>query len=65
MIDPKRHEVSEARRTQLGLYVTSAEAADILAADADAKLLDVRSPHEYVFVGHAEEAVNIPLATAV
>lgn len=64
MTDPTHDEVSDARRTQLGLYVTSAEAADILAADGEAKLLDVRTPHEYVFVGHADQAVNIPLATA-
>ena len=63
MTAPADHEVSEARQTQLGLYVTSQEAHDLLASDDRAKLLDVRSPHEYVFVGHAEMAVNIPLAT--
>ena len=58
------HDVSEARKTSLDLYVTSQEAHDLLVADGTAKLLDVRTPHEYVFVGHAAEAVNIPLATA-
>ena len=56
-------EVSEARQTQLGLYVTSGEANGLLSSDEGARLLDVRCPQEYVFVGHAEVAVNIPLAT--
>jgi rhodanese-related sulfurtransferase len=64
MVVPKDHEVSDARKTKLGLYLTSAEAHDILTSDDSAKLLDVRTPHEYVFVGHAEQAMNIPLATA-
>ena len=64
MTSSSGHEVSEARQTRLGLYVTSEEANRLLSTEAGAKLLDVRSPHEYVFVGHADAAVNIPLATA-
>lgn len=64
MTSTSGHEVSEARQTQLGLYVTSEEANRLLESDDRTKLLDVRTPHEYVFVGHAEAAVNIPLATA-
>ena len=55
--------MSDARKTQLGLYVTSAEAYGVLNSDDTVRLLDVRTPQEYVFVGHAEMAVNIPLAT--
>ena len=61
---PTTHDVSDARKTQLGLYVTSAEAYGVLDADDTARLLDVRTPQVHVFVGHAEMAVNIPLATA-
>ena len=64
MTPASEHEVSEARRTSLELYVTSSEAYELLATGAGAKLLDVRSPQEYQFVGHAAMAVNIPLATA-
>jgi rhodanese-related sulfurtransferase len=31
-------------------------------ADTELRILDVRTPEEYVFVGHAPMAVNIPLA---
>lgn len=60
----KQHRVSDARQTVLQLYVTSQEAHDLLVSDETVRLLDVRTPHEYVFVGHAEMAVNIPIATA-
>ena len=51
---PTTHDVSDARKTQLGLYVTSAEAYGVLDSDDTVRLLDVRTPQEYVFVGHAE-----------
>jgi rhodanese-related sulfurtransferase len=54
--------VAEARQTSLGLYVTAKEAYDMWQADPDLKILDVRTPEEYVFVGHAPMAVNIPFA---
>jgi rhodanese-related sulfurtransferase len=55
--------VAEARQTKLGLYVTAKEAYDMWQADpADVKILDVRTPEEWVFVGHAPMATNIPLA---
>jgi rhodanese-related sulfurtransferase len=54
--------VAEARQTILGLYVTAKEAYDRWQADPDLKILDVRTPEEYVFVGHAPMAVNIPFA---
>jgi rhodanese-related sulfurtransferase len=58
-----RHEVPDAKLTSLGLYVTAAEAYEMWRADPDhVKVLDVRMVEEYVFVGHAEAAVNIPVA---
>ncbi len=57
------HEVPEGKLTDLGLYVTAAEAYEMWKADpARVKVLDVRMVEEYVFLGHAEAAVNIPVA---
>ena len=57
------HEVPEAKLTGPGLYVTAAEAYEMWKADpARVKVLDVRMVEEYVFLGHTEMAVNIPLA---
>jgi len=54
--------VPESKRTELGLYVTSAEAYAKWKADPDGvTIIDVRSPEEYVFVGHPEMAWNIPV----
>lgn len=51
----------ERKRTSLGKYVTALEAYEMWKANQDAvKVLDVRTPQEYVFVGHAPMAVNIP-----
>lgn len=56
-----RHEVPEGCVTKLGLYVTPEEAYEKWAADSDTtKILDVRTPEEYAFVGHPEMAMNIP-----
>ena len=53
--------VPEGCRTKLGLYVTPREAYEQWAADSDhVKVLDVRTPEEYAFVGHPEMAMNIP-----
>ncbi len=52
-----------AKQTSLGLYVTAAEAYEMWKADPEqVKVLDVRMVEEYVFLGHAEGAVNIPVA---
>ena len=57
--------IPEAKQTTLGLYVTAAEAYDMYQASPDTvRILDVRTPEEYVFVGHPEMAINIPLAFA-
>jgi rhodanese-related sulfurtransferase len=55
--------VVEARQTKLGLYVTAKEAYDMWQADPEGvKILDVRTPEEWVFIGHAPMATNIPFA---
>ena len=49
------------KQTILGLYVTAKEAYDMWLTDKNKiKILDVRTPEEYVFVGHAPMARNIP-----
>jgi rhodanese-related sulfurtransferase len=58
-------DVPKGKQTTLGLYVTAAEAYDMWKAAPDTvKVIDVRTPEEYAFVGHAEMAWNIPLAFA-
>lgn len=60
-VDPTT--LAQERLTSLGLYVTAKEAYDLWQADPEGvRLLDVRSPEEFVFVGHAPMAWNIPLA---
>ncbi len=57
-----RNDVPERKQTVLGLYVTSAEAYEMWKADSDGtRIVDVRTPEEYIFVGHAAMARNIPL----
>jgi rhodanese-related sulfurtransferase len=56
-------ELPKEKQTTLGLYVTAAQAYDKWKAAPDTvKVIDVRTPEEYAFVGHAEMAWNIPLA---
>jgi rhodanese-related sulfurtransferase len=44
------------------MYVTAGEAYEMWRANPDrVHIIDVRTPEEYVFVGHAEMARNIPL----
>jgi rhodanese-related sulfurtransferase len=55
-------QVPENKRTTLGHYVTAEEAYEMWkTAPGQVHILDVRTPEEYVFVGHAEMARNIPL----
>ncbi len=59
----KGHPVSKPRQTSLGLYVTAQEAYEMWKAEPEQiNILDVRAPEEYVFVGHAEMARNVPIA---
>ena len=56
------HQVPERKRTNLGRYVTAQEAYEMWkTSPRNVHILDVRTPEEYVFVGHAEMARNIPL----
>jgi rhodanese-related sulfurtransferase len=51
------------KQTTLGLYVTAREAYERWKAAPDqVMILDVRTPEEFLFVGHADMAWNIPLA---
>ena len=51
------------KRTALGLYVTAKEAyAKWQAAPEQVTILDVRTPEEYLFVGHPTMAWKIPIA---
>ena len=57
------YQVPAGKQTSLGLYVTAAEAYEMWKADPErVKVLDVRMVEEYVFLGHAEGAFNIPVA---
>jgi rhodanese-related sulfurtransferase len=56
------HDVPEKKQTSLGLYVNAQEAYEMWKADpAGVNIIDVRTPEEYIFVGHAPMARNIPL----
>ena len=55
--------IVKERQTKLGLYVTAKEAYDMWQADPEGvKILDVRTPEEWVFTGHAPMATLIPFA---
>ena len=55
-------ELLKGKQTSLGLYVTAAEAYDKwLATPDEVKVFDVRTLEEYIYVGHAPMAWNIPL----
>ncbi len=52
------------KQTTLGKYANALEAYLMWRADPKkVVILDVRTPEEYVFVGHADMAVNVPVAT--
>ena len=56
-------DLPQGKRTELKLYVTAAEAYEMWKADPESvKIIDVRTPEEFAFVGHPEMAWNIPLA---
>ena len=57
------NKLPERKQTTLGLYVTAAEAYEKWKAAPDkVKVIDVRTPEEYAFIGHPEMAWNIPYA---
>ena len=54
------------KQTVLGLYVTAKEAYEKWQAAPDkVKIIDVRTPEEYLFVGHPTMAWKIPVAVQV
>ena len=56
-------QLPKAKQTTLGLYVTAAQAYEMWKASPDkVKVIDVRTPEEFAFVGHPEMAWNIPVA---
>jgi rhodanese-related sulfurtransferase len=62
-VSETKPELPKEKQTALGLYVTAKEAYEKWQADPEkVKILDVRTPEEFIFVGHAEMAWNIPLA---
>jgi rhodanese-related sulfurtransferase len=51
------------KETSLGLYVTARQAYEMWKNNpSSVKIIDVRTPEEYGFIGHPESAWNIPLA---
>jgi rhodanese-related sulfurtransferase len=55
--------IPKGKQTTLGLYVTAKEAYEKWKADPEkVKILDVRTPEEFVFVGHPAMAWKIPVA---
>ena len=58
----QQYELRKEKQTNLGLYVTSKEAYEMWKADPDkVKILDVRTLEEYIYIGHAPMAWNIPV----
>lgn len=54
-------EVPKGKQTVLGLYVTAREAYEqYRAAPGRVKIIDVRTPEEFMWVGHAPIAWKIP-----
>jgi rhodanese-related sulfurtransferase len=55
-------ELPAAKQTTLGLYVTAKQAYEKWKSDPEAvKIIDVRTPEEFLFVGHPDMAWNIPV----
>jgi rhodanese-related sulfurtransferase len=59
----QKADLPKEKQTSLGLYVTAKEAyAKWKAEPEKVKILDVRTPEEYLFVGHPTMAWKIPVA---
>lgn len=62
MTDPKV-DLPKGKQTVLRLYVTAKEAYEKWKAEPEqVKVIDVRTPEEYLFVGHPTMAWKIPVA---
>jgi rhodanese-related sulfurtransferase len=56
-------DIPKGKQTVLGLYVTAKEAYEKWNADPEkVMILDVRTPEEFLFVGHPAMAWKIPVA---
>jgi rhodanese-related sulfurtransferase len=56
-------DIPEGKRTSLGLYATAKEAyAAWKSAPEQTMILDVRTPEEFLFVGHPTMAWKVPVA---
>src|SRR5512137_377861 len=65
MTDPKAT-LPQGKQTALGLYVTAKEAYEKWQAEPEkVKIIDVRTPEEYLFVGHPTMAWKIPVAVQI
>jgi rhodanese-related sulfurtransferase len=63
MSDAGTATLPSGKQTTLGLYVTARQAYEKWRADPKrVKIIDVRTPEEYLFVGHPEIAWKIPVA---
>lgn len=59
----RSEDIPKGKQTSLNLYISSAQAYNMWLADSiNIKILDVRTLEEYIFVGHADMAVNISFA---
>lgn len=62
-MDDAKSNIPKAKQTILGLYVTAKEAYEKWKAEPEkVTILDVRTPEEFLFVGHPTMAWKIPLA---
>lgn len=60
---PSGQQVPKNKQTTLGLYVGAAQAYEMWKADPEkVKIIDVRTPEEYAFIGHPDACWNVPLA---
>jgi rhodanese-related sulfurtransferase len=56
-------DLPKEKQTTLGLYLTAREAYERWkAAPGTVTILDVRTPEEFLFIGHADMAWNVPFA---
>ena len=62
MVEPSGN-LPKEKQTVLGLYVTAKEAYERWKADPEkVMILDVRTPDEYLYVGHPTMAWKVPIA---
>ena len=59
-------QLPKEKQTVLGLYMTAKEAYETWKAEPEkVKLIDVRTPEEYLFVGHPTMSWKIPVAVQI